>query len=227
MGLPKSLINGALRAPLWRAELRYESYDTIVIPIANELALHREKYPMTIIYLKRKYCGYVYSLFEQILQDKQFVGDTKDPGARLFAQFHAPQTRRMKKSLIAEKKKENSRVRVLLATSALGMGVNVPHVEHAVHITPPSNIESYVQETGRAGRTGVPSKATLHYNNSDISTWLISLQLIIIFNFHWHLILIFIIIKYFRLHMVKLIQCPWRNIRAYFRTKWRQLLVSF
>lgn len=146
----------------------FESYDTIVIPIANELAMQREKYPMTIIYLKLKYCGYVYSLFEWILQDKQFVGDTKDPAARLFAQFHAPQTKRMKKSLIAEVKKENSRVRVLFASSALGMGVDVPHVEHVVHITPPSNIESYVQETGRAGRTGIPSKATLYYNNFDI-----------------------------------------------------------
>lgn len=42
-------------------------------------------------------------------------------------------------------------------------------MEHVVHITPPSNIESYMQETGRAGRTGVPSKATLYYNNSDIA----------------------------------------------------------
>lgn len=147
----------------------YESYDKIVIPIANELALQREKYPMTIIYLKLKYCGYVYGLFEQILQDKQFVGNTKDPAARLFAQFHAPQKKGMKKCLTAEVKKENSRVRVLFATSALGMGVNVPNVEHVVHITPPSNIESYVQETGRAGRTGVPSRATLYYNNSDIA----------------------------------------------------------
>ena len=49
------------------------------------------------------------------------------------------------------------------------MGVNVPHVEHVVHITPQSNIEPYVQETGHAGRTGVPSKATLYYNNSDIA----------------------------------------------------------
>ena len=49
------------------------------------------------------------------------------------------------------------------------MGVNVPHVEHVVHITPPSNIESYVQETGCARKTGVLSKATLCYNNSDIA----------------------------------------------------------
>ena len=49
------------------------------------------------------------------------------------------------------------------------MGVNAPYVEHVIHITPSSNIESYVQETGRAGRTGIPSRAPLFYNNSDIA----------------------------------------------------------
>ena len=124
---------------------------------------------MTIIYLKLKYCGYAYGLFERVLQQKQFVGESKDPAARLFAQFHAPQTKRMKKSIISEIKKENSRIRVLFATSALGMGVNAPYVEHIIHITPPSNIESYMQETGRAGRTGTPSGATLYYNKADIA----------------------------------------------------------
>ena len=75
----------------------------------------------------------------------------------------------MKKSIISEIKKENSRIRVLFATSALGMGVNVPFVEHIIHITPSSSIESYMQETGRAGRTGIPSRATLYYNNADIA----------------------------------------------------------
>ena len=58
---------------------------------------------------------------------------------------------------------------MLFATSALGMRVNAPHVEHIIHVTPPGNIESYVQETGRAGRTGIPSGAALYYNNSDIA----------------------------------------------------------
>jgi len=94
--------------------------------------------------------------------DNEFVGKTKDPAARLFAQFHAPQTKRMKKSIISEIKKKNARIRVLFATSALRLGVNAPHVEHIIHVTPPSNIESYVQETGRAERTGIPSRATLY-----------------------------------------------------------------
>lgn len=44
----------------------YESYDQIMVPIANELSLQREKYPMTIIYLKLKYCSHAYGLFESL-----------------------------------------------------------------------------------------------------------------------------------------------------------------
>lgn len=144
-----------------------EGYDRILKPIANELAIQRENYPMTIIYLKLKYCGYAYGLFERILKAKQCVGETLEPTARLFAQFHAPQTSRMKKDIISEIKKEQSRVRVLFATSALGMGVDAPYVTN-IHITPPSSLEAYMQEIGRAGRTGLSSCATLYYNNSDI-----------------------------------------------------------
>ena len=146
----------------------FASYDQILLPIAHDLAIQCEKYPMTIIYLKLKYCGYAYNLFERVLGDRQFVGETRDPVGRLFAQFHAPQTTRMKKAIIGEIKTD-SRIRVLFATSALGMGVDAPSVGHVIHITPPSNIESYLQEVGRAGRTGVPSRATLYFNNSDIA----------------------------------------------------------
>ncbi|XP_068752409.1 ATP-dependent DNA helicase RecQ-like [Montipora capricornis] len=145
------------------------SYDKILVPIANELAIQRENYPMTIIYLKLKYCGYAYGLFERVLKDKQCVGETSEPSARLFAQFHALQTSRMKKDIISEKKKEQSRVRVLFATSALGMGVDAPYVTNIIHITPPSSLEAYMQEIGLAGRTGLSSCATLYYNNSDIA----------------------------------------------------------
>ena len=117
-----------------------------------------------------KSIGYAYGLFERILADKQFVGKTKDPSGRLFAQFHAPQTKRMRKGTISEIKEENSRIRVLFATSALGMGVTAPCVEHIVHNSPPSNLESYMQEIGRAGRTGKPACATLIYNNYDIAS---------------------------------------------------------
>ena len=86
-----------------------------------------------------------------------------EPVARHFAQFHAPQTSRMKKELIEEIKKADSRVRVLFATSALGMGVDALYVTKVIHISPPSNLESYMQEIGRAGRTGIQSHATSYF----------------------------------------------------------------
>ena len=58
---------------------------------------------------------------------------------------------------------------MLFATSALGMGVDAPYVTNIIHITPPSSLEAYMQEIGRAGRTGLSSCATLYYNNSDIA----------------------------------------------------------
>ena len=75
----------------------------------------------------------------------------------------------MKKDIIDEIGKENSRIRVIFATSALGMGVDTPYVSQIIHITPPASVESYVQEIGRAGRTGLLSKAVLYYNYSDIA----------------------------------------------------------
>ena len=74
----------------------------------------------------------------------------------------------MKKDIISEIKKEQSRVRVLFATSALGIRVDAPYVTKIIHITPPSSFEAYLHGIGHAGRTGLSSCATLYYNNSDI-----------------------------------------------------------
>ncbi|XP_028413595.1 ATP-dependent DNA helicase Q-like SIM [Dendronephthya gigantea] len=149
---------------------KFESYNEILGPVAKELLIKKENYPMTIIYMKLKYCAHAYRLFERILQDEQYVNGCEEPMARLFAQFHSPQTSRMKRELIEEIKKKDSTVRVLFATSALGMGVDAPYVAQVIHISPPSTLESYMQEIGRAGRTGIQSYATLYYNNSDIGS---------------------------------------------------------
>ena len=50
-----------------------ESYDRILEPIANELAIQRENYPLTIIYLKLKYCGYAYGLFKRTLTNSVLI----------------------------------------------------------------------------------------------------------------------------------------------------------
>lgn len=57
--------------------------------------------------------------------------------------------------------------KVVVATKAFGMGVDIPNIRWVVHVSPSESLEDYVQEAGRAGRDGLPSVAAVMYNPAD------------------------------------------------------------
>ena len=149
-----------------------DALERIILPIVEGLTKLKTNYPLTIIYLPLRWCGYAYNRFESYMGEHQYFpyGANPEPCNRLFAQYHSPQTQNMKDEILKQLYSANCKLRVVFATLALGMGVNIPNIRCVIHFGVPGSVRQYYQEIGRAGRDYKPARAILYYNNRDISS---------------------------------------------------------
>ena len=106
-------------------------------------------------------------LWAEFLFDKR----GQKPENCLFVQYHAPQTDVIKDEILRQlTATEVCKIRVVFATVAIGIGVNIPKVRHVIHLDVPQTVKWYYQEIGRAGWDNQPARATLHYNGSDVAS---------------------------------------------------------
>ncbi len=86
---------------------------------------------------------------------------------RLVDMFTACTVPNVKECIIKSFTNLTSPLRIVVATVAFGMGLDCSNIRRIIHWGPPNDIESYIQETGRAGRDGKEATATLYYNGND------------------------------------------------------------
>ena len=99
-------------------------------------------------------CSEVYHLFMQSLGTKAYYppSATKTSENRMVAMtYHSGTSPSVQEVVLASLNDPNGKVRIIIATTALGMGVDIKGLHRIINYGPPSDIESYIQELGRAG----------------------------------------------------------------------------
>lgn len=136
--------------------------------LVNLVRVERENTPKTIIFCNTihdvaKLTGYLFG----VLHNEAYASNQPHtPSNRLFGIYHSMTLSKYKARVSESLKNDAGNVRVVVATSALSMGVNFPDVKYIIHMGPARTTVDHIQEVGRAGRNGEAShNIVIYYGN--------------------------------------------------------------
>lgn len=133
-------------------------------PLIYEIKEKRRSMDRTIIFC-RSYtsCTGIYFYFKSSLGKaiSEPEGYPNHAELRIVDMFTACTHPTVKNIILRQFQQPDSSLRVIVATVAFGMGLDCPNVRRIIHWGSPDDVETYMQETGRAGRDGLPSTAEL------------------------------------------------------------------
>lgn len=133
--------------------------------LAEELKKERRSTTKTVVFCRSiAACIKLYKHFLTYLRDDSYEpkGATHMISNRLFAMYHARVDDDDRQTILSVFRCSDSVCRILFSTVAFGMGVDIPDIHRVIHYGPPGDIESYFQESGRAGRDGKHARALLY-----------------------------------------------------------------
>ena len=129
------------------------------------------KTPRTIIYCKQqKECGRLFRHFKLELGDNAYYPLHCEPSSAnmIIGMYHHNTLKKHQERVLDRLFDEAGVCRVVFASTALGMGVNIKDIRMFIHYGPPMHMDDFVQEMGRAGRDLQPAKAMLIYHGSHL-----------------------------------------------------------
>ena len=153
---------------LYFSVVKFESISATFQPLLQELMEKRTNMDRTLIFCRNlidcanlwiKFCKF---LGPNITEPPNH--DIKIPELRM-VDCYTGCTDECVRTIVLKQFSTSSCLRVLIATIAFGLGVNCPDIRHIIHFGIPEDVESYVQQVGRAGRDGKHSRCTMLYGS--------------------------------------------------------------